>query len=30
MWWGLPGSRLWGWVAIGTGVIAFVIFTIGL
>jgi hypothetical protein len=27
MWWGLPGSRRWGWLAIVTGTMAFVVFT---
>jgi hypothetical protein len=27
MWWGLPGHRLWGWVAIVAGAAAFVLFT---
>lgn len=30
MWWGLPGSRSWGWIAIGAGVLSFVFFTIRL
>lgn len=27
MWWGLPGHRLWGWVAIVAGAASFVLFT---
>jgi len=27
MWWGLPGSRRWGWLAITGGAISFLIFT---
>jgi hypothetical protein len=27
MWWGLPGSRRWGWLAIVAGTMAFVVFT---
>ena len=30
MWWGLPGSRRWGWAAIGAGVLSFVLFTMQL
>jgi predicted permease len=30
MWWGLPGSRNWGWIAIVAGVVAFVFFTVRL
>jgi hypothetical protein len=30
MWWGLPGSRRWGLVAIAAGVATFVFFTLGL
>ena len=26
MWWGLPGSRRWGWLAIGAGTVSFVVF----
>jgi hypothetical protein len=28
MWWGLPGSRVWGWVAIGAGCGSFVAFAL--
>jgi hypothetical protein len=30
MWWGLPGSRRWGWLTIAAGAVSFVIFTLGL
>jgi len=30
MWWGLPGSRRFGWLTIAAGTISFAIFTIGL
>jgi hypothetical protein len=30
MWWGLPGSRRWGWAAIAAGAVSFVFFTIRL
>lgn len=30
MWWGLPGHRRWGWLAIGAGTAAFVLFTVAL
>jgi hypothetical protein len=30
MWWGLPGSRQWGWLAIAAGAISFTVFTLGL
>lgn len=30
MWWGLPGHRRWGWLAIGAGTITFLLFTLGL
>lgn len=30
MWWGLPGSRTWGWVAIVSGAAAFLVFTMRL
>jgi hypothetical protein len=30
MWWGLPGSRRWGWLAIVGGVATFVVFAIAL
>jgi hypothetical protein len=30
MWWGLPGSRRWGWLAIAAGVTSFVVFTLTL
>jgi hypothetical protein len=30
MWWGLPGSRRWGCLAIGAGIASFVVFTVGL
>ncbi|MEN3338395.1 MAG: hypothetical protein V7647_2071 [Acidobacteriota bacterium] len=30
MWWGLPGSRSWGWVTIAAGVLTFVLFTLSL
>lgn len=26
-WWGLPGSRRWGWIAIAAGTLSFVVFT---
>jgi len=25
MWWGLPSTRRWGWIAIGTGVVCFAV-----
>jgi hypothetical protein len=30
MWWSLPGHRRWGWIAIGAGTAAFVLFTMRL
>lgn len=30
MWWGLPGSRHWGLLAIAAGAISFAVFTLGL
>ena len=30
MWWGLPASRNWGWIAIVAGVVTFAIFTVRL
>ena len=30
MWWGVPGSRRWGWVAISAGVVSFLVFTMRL
>jgi hypothetical protein len=30
MWWGLPGHRRWGWLAIVAGTASFVLFTLGL
>ena len=30
MWWGVPGSRRWGFVAIGAGLVSFVVFTMRL
>ena len=30
MWWGLPGSRTWGFITIGAGAAAFVFFTLRL
>lgn len=30
MWWGLPGHRAWGWIAILAGVISFIGFTLQL
>jgi hypothetical protein len=30
MWWGLPGHRRWGWIAILAGAILFVGFTLRL
>ena len=30
MWWGLPGSRTWGWVTIVAGAMVFVFFTLRL
>jgi hypothetical protein len=30
MWWGLPGHRRWGWLAVTGGIVTFTMFTIGL
>jgi len=30
MWWGLPASRVWGWIAIAAGTVTFVVFTLRL
>ena len=30
MWWGLPGQRRWGWLAIAAGTVTFVMFTMRL
>jgi len=30
MWWGLPATRRWGWLAIGAGALSFVFFTLRL
>jgi hypothetical protein len=30
MWWSLPGHRRWGWAAIATGTLSFVVFTLRL
>jgi len=30
MWWGIPGSRRWGWVALGAGTACFLLFTLRL
>jgi hypothetical protein len=30
MWWGVPGSRRWGWAAICAGTVSFLFFTAGL
>jgi hypothetical protein len=30
MWWGIPGHRRWGWIAILSGVTSFIIFTLRL
>ncbi len=30
MWWGIPGHRRWGWVAIAAGMTSFVLFTLRL
>ncbi len=30
MWWGLPGHRIWGWLAIAAGAAAFAVFTMRL
>ena len=30
MWWGLPASRVWGWIAIAGGTLTFIVFTLRL
>ena len=30
MWWGLPASRVWGWIAIAAGTLTFVVFVLRL